>query len=71
MNQAIVGFHQDDKGDWVADLACGHAQHVRHEPPMTTRLWVLTDEGRQQHLGTILLCKRCDEESRQDITTER
>lgn len=29
----IVGFHQDQKGHWVADLECGHAQHVRHDPP--------------------------------------
>ena len=29
----ITGFHQDAAGDWVAELACGHAQHVRHRPP--------------------------------------
>jgi hypothetical protein len=26
----IVGFHQDTEGDWVAELDCGHRQHVRH-----------------------------------------
>ncbi len=61
MKQAIIGFHQDEQGDWVADLTCGHGQHVRHQPPMTSRPWVLTHEGRQQHLGQVLLCKKCEE----------
>lgn len=33
--QPIVGFHQDEEGDWVASLACGHNQHVRHNPQST------------------------------------
>lgn len=60
MDQAIVDFHQDEVGDWVADLACGHTQHVRHQPPLTHRPWVLTEEGRQQFLGFQLHCKLCD-----------
>ncbi|MEG0603969.1 MAG: DUF3565 domain-containing protein, partial [Acinetobacter sp.] len=28
MQQAIVGFHLDEENHWVADLACGHMQHV-------------------------------------------
>lgn len=59
MNQPIIGYHQDEQGDWVADLACGHGQHVRHQPPFTNRLWVLTAVGREQHLGTRLNCKKC------------
>ena len=62
MNQPIVGFHQDEEGDWVADLACGHGQHVRHNPPWIHRPWVITSDGRAAHLGEILNCKRCDEE---------
>ena len=31
MHQPIVGFHLDEYGDWVADLRCGHGQHVRGE----------------------------------------
>ncbi len=34
-----VGFHQDECFDWIADLECGHQQHVRHNPlsePPTT-----------------------------------
>jgi len=63
VHQPIVGFHLDEHGDWVADLQCGHGQHVRHQPPMTNRLWVLTEEGRRQHLGETLNCKKCDETS--------
>ena len=33
MQQAIVGFHLDDEGHYIADLACGHGQHLRHDPP--------------------------------------
>ncbi len=61
MQQSIIGYHQDDEGHWVADLRCGHGQHVRHQPPMTSRPWVLTEKGRQAFLGTFLNCKKCDE----------
>jgi hypothetical protein len=60
--QAIVGFHQDELGDWVADLECGHGQHVRHHPPWEMRPWVVTAEGRRAHLGKVLRCKKCDED---------
>ncbi len=61
MNQPIVGYHQDEYRDWVADLACGHGQHVRHQPPFFSRPWVLTPEGRERQLGQLLFCKRCQE----------
>ncbi len=61
MKQEIVGFHQDELDDWVADLKCGHTQHVRHKPPMVFREWVLTEEGRAAMLGHELNCKKCDE----------
>jgi hypothetical protein len=61
MTQKIVGFHLDEHGAWVADLACGHGQHVRHQPPMSVRPWVLTDEGRRSRLGSELNCLRCEE----------
>lgn len=62
MNRKIVGFHLDEHGDWVADLDCGHGQHVRHRPPMSVRPWVTTEEGRKGRLGSGLNCIRCDEE---------
>jgi len=66
LNQEIVGFAQDELGDWVARLACGHNQHVRHVPPWQKRPWVVSEEGRRQHLGHILECKKCDEDAPRD-----
>jgi tellurite resistance-related uncharacterized protein len=60
MHRAIVGFHQDAAGDWVAELGCGHGQHVRHKPPFQLRPWVVTAEGRDGRLGSELDCVRCD-----------
>lgn len=60
MQRAITGFHQDEHGDWVAELACGHGQHVRHKPPFQLRPWVVTAEGRASRIGTELSCVRCD-----------
>jgi hypothetical protein len=64
MQQKITGFHRDSEDHWVADLGCGHRQHVRHDPPWMERLWVLTEEGRRSRLGVELDCKRCDEAGR-------
>ena len=58
----ILGFHQDEVGDWVADLECGHTQHVRHDPPWQERPWVITSDGRRSRIGAELDCKKCDEE---------
>jgi hypothetical protein len=55
----IVGFHQDEHLDWVAELECGHQQHVRHNPPWITREWVTTAQGRSEHIGHELLCLQC------------
>ncbi|HKO95104.1 MAG TPA: DUF3565 domain-containing protein [Polyangiaceae bacterium] len=54
------GFHQDGEGHWVAELECGHTQHVRHQPPFTLRPWVTTPEGRAARLGQSLECGACD-----------
>jgi hypothetical protein len=62
MKQKITGFDKDDEDHWRAILECGHRQHLRHDPPLTTREWVLTDEGRASRLGFELDCKRCEEE---------
>ncbi|MGH7733730.1 MAG: DUF3565 domain-containing protein [Gemmatimonadales bacterium] len=63
MQRTITGFHQDDKEHWVAELECGHGQHVRHDPPWQVREWVTTAEGRASRIGTHLACRRCDEEA--------
>ena len=59
-NRAITGFHQDELGDWVAELECGHNQHVRHNPPWQWREWVLEAETRNARLGSLLPCPLCD-----------
>ena len=61
MTRAIIGFHKDENDDWVADLDCGHTQHVRHRPPWQNREWVMTEEGREEFLGHPLNCKKCDD----------
>jgi tellurite resistance-related uncharacterized protein len=60
VHRRISGFHQDEVGDWVADLECLHRQHVRHRPPFQDRVWVTTEDGRAAHIGTVLDCPLCD-----------
>ena len=60
METTFAGFHQDAAGDWVADLACGHTQHVRHRPPWELRPWVTSPEGRAAKLGQPLDCALCE-----------
>lgn len=60
MQQAICGFHRDEANDWVAELACGHYQHVRHNPPWVQRPWVITESGHASMMGAVLECKKCE-----------
>ena len=60
MFREIVGFRQDELGDWVAELSCLHAQYVRHRPPFQIRPWVLDDDERNSRVGTLLSCSLCD-----------
>ncbi|HET6629449.1 MAG TPA: DUF3565 domain-containing protein [Woeseiaceae bacterium] len=66
MQQKIVGYHQDEEKHWVAQLACGHNQHVRHNPPWTNRPWVVTQAGRDRMLGRELKCVKCEAGARAD-----
>jgi tellurite methyltransferase len=59
MQRAMRGFRQDAQGDWVAELECGHTQHLRHRPPFTLRPWVTTAQGRQERIGQTLECPPC------------
>ncbi len=61
MKQKMIGYHKDEEDHWVAQLACGHFQHVRHDPPWTSRPWVTSAEGRDSMLGFELSCKKCDQ----------
>lgn len=60
VQRRIIGFHQDEEQHWVADLECGHSQHVRHDPPWQNRPWVLTEESRARFIGVELTCVKCD-----------
>lgn len=60
MKKRIVGFHQDELQDWVAELECGHFQHTRHNPPWTNRSWVCSQSGRDSRIGAELDCNKCD-----------
>ena len=59
IERRITGFHRDDEDHWVAQLECGHNQHVRHSPPWQNRPWVISPEGRAAALGTTLSCLKC------------
>jgi hypothetical protein len=65
MKTQIVSFRPDgeEAGAWIAVLACGHTQHVRHTPPLSERPWVLTEEGRQRFVGAEIDCPYCDLQS--------
>lgn len=60
MKQRITGYHRDEEEHWVAQLSCGHNQHVRHDPPWINRPWVVSPEGRDTRIGTELECIKCD-----------
>ena len=60
MKRSIIGFEQDEVADWVAILDCGHRQHVRHNPPLVSRPWVLSEDGRRSQLAQPLDCLRCE-----------
>ena len=60
MDRAITGFHLDEERQWVAELECGHNQHVRHNPPWVNRPWVTSPERRARMLGQCLPCVKCD-----------
>lgn len=62
MKRAISAFYEDVEGHFVAILACGHEQHVRHRPPFIERPWVLTEGGRQAKIGVEVECIHCARE---------
>lgn len=61
VERTISGFHQDDGGTWVAELSCGHTQHIRHNPPFRLAPWVLDDDERAGRVGAPIECPQCDQ----------
>jgi len=66
-HEPINGFHLDDEGHWVAQLACGHNQHVRHDPPLVRRDWVRSLDGRNSMIGFKLYCRKCVDGAPADV----
>ncbi|AXK57585.1 DUF3565 domain-containing protein [Pseudomonas protegens] len=58
-HSTICGFHQDEEGHWVAELSCGHSQHLRHLPPWQSRAWVLDPQLRAEKIGQRFDCGWC------------
>ncbi|MFZ3155271.1 DUF3565 domain-containing protein [Pseudomonas sp.] len=68
----VLDFRQDEHGDWLAVLSCGHTQHLRHQPPWQNRAWVLDAQQRQAHVGEPFLCGWCATEyAASEALTER
>jgi tellurite resistance-related uncharacterized protein len=59
VKRTITGFRQDEEGDWIAELSCGHRQHVRHRPPFESRAWVQSEAGRADRIDGSLECPLC------------
>lgn len=60
MDRRITGFRLDDEDHWVAILNCHHGHHVRHRPPWELREWTLSETGRQDRIGEMLDCPKCE-----------
>lgn len=60
VQRTIIDYYQDDDDDWVAELSCGHNQHVRHNPPWQERPWIVNAAGRADRVGKPLECPLCD-----------
>jgi len=67
MKQSITAYHQDEESHWVAELECGHYQHVRHNPPWINRPWVKSERGRNAKIGFQLECKKCNAGEPKDV----
>jgi hypothetical protein len=66
----LLDFHQDVDGHWVANLSCGHTQHLRHQPPWQNRPWVLAAKQRQARLGELFPCGWCAQQATESIQNE-
>jgi hypothetical protein len=60
----IVGYRQDEEKNWVAELSCGHSQHMRHRPQFVERWWVMRESRRAAMIGQSVLCAECARQTR-------
>ena len=61
MIRSITGFLPDGSDGWQAELICLHRHPIRHRPPFHQRAWVTSEQGRTEHLGTLIDCEECDD----------
>ncbi|MFT6387719.1 MAG: hypothetical protein ACJAUP_001091 [Cellvibrionaceae bacterium] len=61
MKNPTKNYHKDPEDDGIAERECGHFQHVRHDPPWTSRPWAESNTGRDSKLGLELNCRKCDQ----------
>ncbi|CAI8838823.1 Protein of unknown function [Pseudomonas koreensis] len=50
----------------MAELSCGHTQHLRHQPPWQSRAWVLDPAQRIEKIGQPFACGWCAQGSVSD-----
>ena len=58
-NSTVLDLRQDQEQHWVAVLACGHTQHLRHQPPWQNRHWLLDPQQRNAIIGQPFVCGWC------------
>jgi hypothetical protein len=66
----LIDFHQDADGHWVANLSCGHTQHLRHQPPWQNRAWVMNATQRHAKLGEAFPCGWCAQHAADSINQD-
>jgi hypothetical protein len=54
VERLIVGFRRDEHEEWLAELSCGHTQHVRHRPPLCD-----VEAGGETACSAHLVCPEC------------
>lgn len=59
MERTILGFEQDDEGEWKLLLDCGHQRHLRHDPPRETRPELFEVASREAAVGGKIPCGLC------------
>jgi tellurite resistance-related uncharacterized protein len=60
VERTITGFRLDALGEWIAELDCGHDQHIRHRPPFEIRPWIRSAKERLARLESKRDCPLCD-----------
>lgn len=61
MERTILAFETDEEGEWRVRLDCGHARHLRHDPPREYRPDLSDPEARRAAIGRSIDCGRCSQ----------